>query len=113
MKKPVGIHTLLITCLLLLASPLAWGIELAAAKQAGLVGEQASGYLGIVEPPGSAEVQALVADVNARRRAEYERIAARNGVALAEVEKLAAERAIARTQPGHYVRLPDGSWTIK
>ncbi len=96
--------------LLLLAALPAWALSLDTAKDQGLVGEQASGYLGIVATPGSREVRELVESVNLRRRDEYERIAARNGVPLEQVEQLAGKRAIERTRSGHWVRLPNGRW---
>ncbi|TVS09853.1 MAG: DUF1318 domain-containing protein [Gammaproteobacteria bacterium] len=99
----------LLGLLLLLVLP-AWALSLEAAKDQGLVGEQASGYLGIITAPGSREVRELVESVNLRRRDEYERIAARNGVPLEQVEQLAGKRAIERTRSGHWVRLPNGRW---
>lgn len=96
--------------LLCIAALPAWALSLDQAKSQGLVGEQASGYLGIVSPPGSREVRDLVEDVNLRRKDEYERIAARNGIDLGQVETLAGKRAIERSGSGDYVRLPNGSW---
>ncbi|MCC5886481.1 MAG: YdbL family protein [Gammaproteobacteria bacterium] len=96
--------------LLCIAALPAWAMSLEQAKNQGLVGEQASGYLGIVSPPGSREVRDLVENVNLRRKDEYERIAARNGIAITQVEQLAGKRAIERSPRGHFVRLPNGSW---
>jgi uncharacterized protein YdbL (DUF1318 family) len=83
-----------------------------AAKAQGLVGEQHDGYLGIVSS-ATPEVRALVSDVNAKRRAEYQRIAQTNGIALEDVELLAGQKAIQRTAPGHYVKLEGQSWRLK
>lgn len=106
MRQRTWLGLLLMTCLALPA----WAMSLDAAKAEGLVGEQPNGYLGVVESAAVREVKALVEQVNLRRRDEYERIAQRNGVPLEEVEKLAGKRAIERTQPGHYVQLPNGRW---
>lgn len=103
-------HIKVLALLLLLLALPGWALTLDAAKDQGLVGEQASGYLGIVSAPGSREVRDLVESVNLRRRDEYERIAARNGLPLEHVEQLAGKRAIERTQSGHWVRLPHGGW---
>ena len=107
--------TLLMLSLLAGASAVraAPGVDLEGAKQAGLVGETASGYLAVVEPPGSTEVRALVRDVNARRRQEYQRIATSNDIPLVAVEELAGKKAIEKTRPGLWIRMPDGSWRPK
>ena len=89
----------------------AFGLSLEEAKTKGLVGEKASGYLGVVNP-GSPEAQALAADVNEKRRQAYQDIAARNKTPLQSVEALAGEKAIQNTKPGHYVEGP-GGWTRK
>lgn len=83
------------------------------AKSQGQVGEQANGYLGIVSPGAPADVQALVADINHKRRAEYQAIAQRNNTALDAVEALAGKKAVELTPAGQYVRLPSGQWVRK
>ncbi len=59
------------------------------------------------------EVRALVSDVNAKRRAQYQRIAQTNGIDLKDVELLAGQKAIERTASGHYVKLEGQSWRPK
>jgi len=86
-------------------------ISLDQAKSQGLVGEQANGYLGVVS--GGADVQALVADINGKRKQEYEGIARRNNTTLEAVEALAGKKAIERTPAGQYVRPPSGGWIRK
>ena len=90
-----------------------WGLTLEEAKTQGVVGEQANGYLGIVQPGASAEVQALVNDVNQKRRHMYEEIARRNSTKLGAVEMLAGKTAIDHTRPGNFVRSPSGQWVKK
>ncbi|MET0378841.1 MAG: YdbL family protein [Spongiibacteraceae bacterium] len=90
-------------------SALAFSLELDAAKASGLVGEQPSGYLGVVGTATPA-VTALVNDINAKRKAAYAEIAQRNGTALDAVEQLAGKKAIEKTPPGQYVKLPSGEW---
>jgi uncharacterized protein len=99
--------------LLLLVPLTAWALTLDEAKQAGLVGEDASGYIAAVSTKPSKEVKALVDDINARRRAEYERIAAANGISVEDVEKLAGKKAIEKSPDGDYVRLPGEDWRKK
>ena len=103
---------LLLTGLLALAGPAA-ADALGDAKRAGLVGEQANGYLGVVDAPGSAETRALVDDINARRRARYRSIAAENGIELEAVELLAGQKAIEKTPAGQFIRLATGPWRPK
>jgi uncharacterized protein YdbL (DUF1318 family) len=99
--------------LLLLATGQARADALDDAKAAGIVGEQANGYLAVVEPPGSAAARSLVQEINDRRRARYAAIAERNGVELEAVELLAGQKAIEKTPPGQFVRLSDGAWRRK
>ncbi len=89
----------------------AWALSLEEAKTKGQVGEKASGYLGAVTG-GNAEVQALVSDINQKRKQAYEEIARRNGTSVNSVETLAGEKAIENTKPGNMVEGP-GGWTRK
>ena len=59
--------------------------DLAQAKSTGLVGEQLNGLLGLVKPDAPDDVKALVQSINSQRLAEYQRIAAKNGVATSIV----------------------------
>jgi uncharacterized protein YdbL (DUF1318 family) len=90
-----------------------WGLTLEEAKTQGMVGEQPNGYVGIVQPGASAEVQALVNDVNQKRRQTYEDIARRNATKLEAVEMLAGKTAIDNTKPGNFIRRPSGQWVKK
>ena len=93
----------------LLAAQFAFAIGLDEAKQQGLVGEQPSGYLGVVGKP-TPEVEALVKDINQKRHAAYENIAKRNNTDVSTVEKLAGKKAIEQTPAGQYVKTPEGKW---
>jgi uncharacterized protein YdbL (DUF1318 family) len=64
--------TLIKACLLslLLMIPAAFAADLSAAKQQGWIGEQNNGYLGLVRGDAPADVKALLANVNAQRKAE-------------------------------------------
>lgn len=106
------ITTVLIAVLLTLAAPLAaYALDLGQAKQQGLVGETDTGYIAAVSSPGP-EVQKLVNSINAQRKKVYQDLAQKNGVPLAEVEKLAAKKAIDKTPGGQMVRI-GGSWRKK
>lgn len=72
---------------LLVASP-ALALDLHSARASGVVAETPEGYIKAVK--SSAEVDALVAEVNAKRMAEYTRISKQNGQSVEVVGKLAA-----------------------
>lgn len=82
--------------------------DLAQAKAAGLVGEQLNGLLGVVQADAPADVKALVNSINAQRQAEYQRIAAKNGVSADEVARLTAQKVIGQAAAGHFVQTPSG-----
>jgi uncharacterized protein YdbL (DUF1318 family) len=88
----------------------AFALDLTAAKSQGLVGETASGYLGAVE--NNAEIQALIDDINAKRKAKYEQLAEKHGITLAQVEQQAGKKALQKTEKGHFVQV-NGKWVKK
>ena len=99
--------------LLMLASSLAWAIDLREAKEQGLVGEAVTGYLAAVESPVSDEVRALIEDVNEKRLAEFERTAAKTNTTVLQVSHRFYELAVERTAPGHYYQDENGRWVKK
>lgn len=98
---------------LMLAMTGAFAADLKTAKDQGLVGEQISGYLGLVKSDAPADVKALVADVNAQRKNQFAQIAAKNGIAVEEAAKVFAKEAAARTTPGNFIQSPSGGWVKK
>ena len=82
-------------------------------KADGLIGEQANGYLGLVAQNVPANVKKLVAEVNAKRKAGYQKIAAKQGTSLSEVEKVGGNKAIEKTLRGNYIRGANGTWHKK
>jgi len=90
-----------------------WAISLQDAKAQGLLGEQPNGYLGLVKANAPAAVKDLMNQINTKRKQEYQSIAQRNHTQLNVVEALAGKKAIERTPPGQYIRLPSGHWTTK
>ncbi len=97
---------------LLLLAGLVHAADLQQAKRDGLVGERADGYLGLVQPAVPEDVAELVRTINAKRRAEYERIARGNDLSLEQVQALAGKKAIERTEKGGWILL-DGGWQRK
>lgn len=112
--------TIYLTCCLLallIGSNSAWALSLneamsalPAAKEAGLLGEQSNGYLGVVRASGNAAEVAQ--QINAARKAEYQKVARDNGISLNDVELIAGQKAIDRTPRGQYIKL-NGQWRQK
>lgn len=102
-----------IAVLMLLAALGAGAIELDEAKSEGLVGETWTGYIAPVETPASAEVRALIAEINDKRRGEYEKVAAQNGISVADVEQIAAKKLVENAAPGTFVKLAGDDWRRK
>ena len=84
--------------------------NLSTAKALGLAGEQPDGYLGVVVQ--STDVTETVKLINAARRAQYERLAKDNNLALPDVEAMAGQKAIEKTQTGQYVQV-NKKWAKK
>ena len=82
-------------------------------KADGLIGEQSNGYLGLVAQNAPADIKKLVAEVNAKRKAGYQKIAAKQGTSLSDVEKVGGNTAIEKTLRGNYIRDASGTWRKK
>ena len=111
MIRPTSVVTWLAAPLLALALALpVLALDLGDAKARGLVGETASGYLAAVK--SSPEIEALVRDINAQRKAHYQKIANQHQVGLAAVEARAGQKAIDKTPAGQFVDT-GGGWQKK
>ena len=106
-KAPLAAALLALS--LLVVGP-ALALELGEAKSSGLVGELNSGYLGVVKPSG--EVDKLVADINRKRKEQYQKIAKKNGISLQAVEARAGQKAVEKSAPGAYINTGSG-WQKK
>src|SRR5215470_11799989 len=91
----------------------AWAESLNDAKAAGLIGERPDGYVAAVQPNPPPDIAALVRDINAKRRAAYEDIAAKQNVPIDQVGAVTAEKIKSQAPAGEYFLNPDGSWTKK
>ena len=84
------------------------------AKSAGLVGEQADGFLGFVTAVADPAIKAAVADINAGRAQLYDQAAAKNGVTSAAAGAAAYQSVVqAKLRPGDYYRPTGGGWARK
>jgi uncharacterized protein YdbL (DUF1318 family) len=100
-----------ISLLLLLQN--AWAIDIRDAKEKGLVGEGNSGFIAAVQTPASAEVRALIVDVNNKRKKQFEATARKTGATIIQVANRFYEIAVQRTAPGHYYQDASGKWKKK
>jgi len=98
---------------LLLLLQNAWAIDIRDAKAQGLVGEANTGYIAAVTSPASAEVRALIADVNRKRKARFDNTAQKTGTTGAQVANRFYELAVQKTAPGHYYQDSNGRWKKK
>jgi len=98
---------------LLLMLQTAWAIDLHDAKDQGLVGEARTGYLAAVTSPASAEVRALIADVNQKRKEQFTEAASKTGATVEQVAFRFYELAVQKTEPGHYYQDSGGAWKKK
>lgn len=94
-----------------LLSAEAFAMDLSQARSSGLVGEKLDGYVGAVS--SSPEANALVAEINARRRTEYQKISKENGQPIAIVGKVAAENIINGLPKGSLYQGANGNWNKK
>ncbi|MDX1975705.1 MAG: YdbL family protein [Rickettsiales bacterium] len=86
----------------------ALALDLQTARTSGAVGEKTDGYIAAVQ--SSAEVNALVSEVNGKRQAEYARISKQNGQPVNVVAKLAAEQIISGLPAGAMYQDTSGNW---
>ena len=91
----------------------AWAVDIRSAKTEGLVGEANTGFLAAVQTPASAEVRALIADVNEKRKAQFMSTADKTGTTVAQVAHRFYELAVQKTAPGNYYQDAGGRWKKK
>jgi uncharacterized protein YdbL (DUF1318 family) len=85
-----------------------------AAKAAGIVGEQADGFLGFVTGAADPAVKAAVAEINAGRAQVYREAAAKAGTTPEAAGGSAFTTIVrARLKPGEYYKPAGGGWTKK
>jgi hypothetical protein len=85
-----------------------------AAKAAGIVGEQADGFLGFVAGAADPALKAAVAEINAGRAQLYREAAAKNGVSPEAAGAAAFKTVVqAKLKPGEYFKPAGGGWVKK
>lgn len=101
-----------LTALILAIALPAFALDLDEARAKGALGERADGYVAAVKDKPSAEVVALAAEINAKRRAAYEDVAKKTGAPVEGVAALMAEKIIAARPSGEWIDSGSG-WTKK
>jgi len=97
----------------------AFALTLDEARAQGLVGEDWTGYVAAVAANPSAEVKALIADVNAKRKTVYEQIAKQNSTAqdpvtADDIARIGAPKVFEKAASGTYIRTAAGEpWKKK
>ncbi|EHQ8967857.1 YdbL family protein [Escherichia coli] len=94
-----------------LFSTSAMALTLNDARTQGRVGETYNGYL--VALKADTETQMLVKRINESRNKSYQQLAMKNNLPVAEVEKLAGQKLVAKAKPGEYIRGINGMWLQK
>ena len=84
----------------------------AAARAAGRIGEKPDGYLGVVGG-GAPAVQAMVDDLNIKRRAVYAERAQAQHATVEEYAFTTGCGLIAKTAPGEKYQAPGGAWETR
>ncbi len=90
-----------------------WAIDIRGAKAEGLVGEANTGFIAAVQTPVSAEVRALIEDVNRKRKAKFSSTAEKTGTTVAQVAHRFYELAVQKTTTGNYYQDAGGRWKKK
>ena len=101
-----------VAVLLAFMATVCFAADLDQAKRDGLVGERADGYLGLVVETAPSDIVAMVAEVNAKRKAEYQRIAGANKLTMEQVQALAGKKTIELTRKGDWIFV-NGGWQRK
>ena len=113
MKTMTYIKTLFCTLLLSLSFS-SFALDLEQAKEQGLIGEKASGYLGVPNNQEVAdEVIELIKAVNNKRKARYSEIAQKNNVKTGDVAKMGHKKAMEKTVAGNFYQDATGKWVKK
>ncbi|MDB5466196.1 MAG: hypothetical protein JWQ46_958 [Phenylobacterium sp.] len=117
-RDMLGIGAAVMAALVLPTAAIAQSAEAKAAvdtaKAAGIVGEQADGFLGFVVPAADPALKAAVAEINAGRAQLYREAAAKNGVSPEAAGASAFRQVVqAKLKPGDYYKPVGGGWVKK
>lgn len=108
----MNIKSLLIAATLLIASPLSFALTLDEAREKGMLGENASGYVEMT-PRGNADAKAVMIEINSKRKSKYQAIANEQNTALSNIEKIAGEKITGKLPAGQFYKDVNGKWNKK
>ncbi|MCR5877896.1 YdbL family protein [Phenylobacterium sp. J367] len=117
-RELIGIGAAVMAALALTPAAVAQTAEAKAivdqAKAAGIVGEQADGFLGFVTGAADPAVRQAVEEINAGRAQVYREAAARTGTTPAAAGASAFTQVVqARIKPGEFYKPAGGGWIRK
>ncbi len=90
----------------------AFAMDLSSAKSSGLIGEKQNGLVEATLPNPSGDITDLVNSTNSGRLEVYKQTAAQQGIALREVQAIAAQKIYDLASPGEFL-MKDGKWIRK
>ncbi|GLX79755.1 hypothetical protein tinsulaeT_30950 [Thalassotalea insulae] len=97
----------------LLLSQHAIATDIGALKAQKIAGEQSNGYVGLIKTDADTAAKNLVDEINAKRKNIYQKLATKQQVSLAEIEKVAGAHNISKTPSGQLVKDKSGNWVSK
>ncbi len=110
MRASVSLLSLVALMSLALAAP-ANAQSAANLRDAGVAGDQADGYMGVVPNGGITDAQRRAMDqINIQRRADFTTKAAETGVTVAQFGQFAACEIFKNVKPGNWYRDANGAW---
>ncbi|MEI8348459.1 MAG: YdbL family protein [Pseudomonadota bacterium] len=102
----------LLALLILLSCFCAWALDLNELRTNGVVGELPDGHVAAVAGSAAPDVTQFINDINAKRDAEYAKIAGDNKLAPADVGTMTHKKIVEKLQKGHFYQ-SGGKWTQK
>lgn len=108
----MNVKSLFVAAALLVASQLSFALTLDEARDKGMLGENASGYVELT-PRGDASAQAVMDDINSKRKAKYQSIAKQQNTSLGNIEKIAGEKITSKLPAGQFYKDASGKWNKK
>ena len=108
----MNFKSLFVAATLLVASQLSLALTLDEARDKGMLGENASGYVEMT-PRGDASAQMVMDDINTKRKAKYQSIANKQKTALKNIEKIAGEKITGKLPAGQFYKDVSGKWNKK
>jgi uncharacterized protein YdbL (DUF1318 family) len=108
----MNVKSLFVAAALLVASQFSFALSLDEARDKGMLGENASGYVEMT-PRGDASAQVVMDEVNSKRKAKYQSIANQQKTGIKNIEKIAGEKITGKLTSGQFYKDASGKWNKK